>query len=81
MTLAVAVGVSMVVSLTTTPMMCAYFLRPHSHEGHGWLYRANEWVFQSILRLYEITLVGPAASVPDVAGDAGDHLRHRAPLH
>ena len=55
-TLAVAVGVSMVVSLTTTPMMCAYFLRPHSHEGHGWLYRANEWVFQSILRLYEITL-------------------------
>ncbi len=55
-TLAVAVGVSMVVSLTTTPMMCAYLLRPHSHEGHGWLYRANEWVFQSILRLYEITL-------------------------
>jgi multidrug efflux pump len=56
MTLAVAVGVSMVVSLTATPMMCAYLLRPHSHEGHGWLYRANEWVFQSILRLYEITL-------------------------
>jgi multidrug efflux pump len=55
-TLAVAVGVSMVVSLTATPMMCAYILRPHSHEGHGWLYRANEWVFQSILRLYEITL-------------------------
>src|SRR5207249_3130971 len=55
-TLAVAVGVSLVVSLTTTPMMCAYLLRPHSAEGHGWLYRANEWVFQSILRLYEITL-------------------------
>jgi multidrug efflux pump len=55
-TLAVAVGVSLVVSLTTTPMMCAYLLRPHSAEGHGWLYRANEWVFQSILRLYEVTL-------------------------
>src|SRR5439155_24032695 len=55
-TLAVAVGVSLVVSLTTTPMMCAYLLRPHSAEGHGWLYRANEWMFQSILRLYEITL-------------------------
>jgi multidrug efflux pump len=55
-TLAVAVGVSMVVSLTTTPMMCAYLLRSHSHEGHGWLYRANEWVFQSVLRLYELTL-------------------------
>ena len=46
-TLAVAVGVSLVVSLTTTPMMCAYILRAHNHEGHGWLYRANEWVFQS----------------------------------
>jgi multidrug efflux pump len=55
-TLAVAVGVSLVISLTATPMMCAYFLRAHSHEGHGWLYRANERVFQGILRLYEITL-------------------------
>src|SRR5438094_5055297 len=55
-TLAVAVGVSLVISLTTTPMMCAYLLRAHSKEGHGWLYRANEWVFQSILRLYEVTL-------------------------
>jgi len=55
-TLAVAVGVSMAVSLTTTPVMCAYLLRPHSAEGHGWLYRANEWIFQSILRLYEVTL-------------------------
>src|SRR6266851_1114437 len=55
-TLAVAVGVSLVVSLTTTPMMCAYLLRAQSHEGHGWLYRANEWVFQRILRLYEVTL-------------------------
>src|SRR6266702_638563 len=55
-TLAVAVGVSLVVSLTTPPMMWAYLLRPHGAEGHGWLYRANEWVFQSLLRLYEITL-------------------------
>jgi multidrug efflux pump len=55
-TLAVAVGVSLVISLTTTPMMCAYILRAHSHEGHGWLYRANEWVFQSVLHLYEVTL-------------------------
>src|SRR5262245_50537738 len=55
-TLAVAVSVSLVVSLTTTPMMCAYLLRAQSHAGHGRLYRANEWLFQSILRLYEITL-------------------------
>jgi len=37
-------------------MMCAYFLRAHRTEGHGWLYRANERCFQGILRLYEITL-------------------------
>ena len=63
-TLSVAVGVSLVISLTTTPMMCAYFLRAHSDEGHGWLYRASERVFQRVLRLYEITLaLGPTASV------------------
>jgi len=55
-TLAVAVGVSLVISLTATPMMCAYFLRAHRTEGHGWIYRANEWTFQGVLRLYEITL-------------------------
>jgi multidrug efflux pump len=55
-TLSVAVGVSMVVSLSTTPMMCAYLLRAHRHEGHGRLYRASEWVFEGLLRLYEITL-------------------------
>ena len=55
-TLSVAVGMSMLVSLTTTPMMCAYLLRAHGEDEHGWLYRASEWVFQGILWLYEITL-------------------------
>jgi len=50
-TLAVAVGVSLVVSLTTTPMMCALLLRAHREEGHGRLYRASESVFQWSLRL------------------------------
>ncbi len=40
-TLSVAITVSMVVSLTATPMMCAHLLR--QHESHGWMYeRANE---------------------------------------
>ena len=55
-TLSVAVGMSLIVSLTTTPMMCAHLLRASREEDHGRLYRASEWVFQSILRLYEITL-------------------------
>src|SRR5260370_14645839 len=35
-TLSVAIGVSMVVSLTTTPMMCAHLLK--EQKSHGWLY-------------------------------------------
>src|SRR2546428_7808413 len=55
-TLAVAVGVSLVVSLTTTPMMCAHILRAHRAEERSWLYNASERVFEGMLRLYEVTL-------------------------
>src|SRR5262249_46570376 len=55
-TLAVAVGASLVVSLTATPMMCAHILRAHRAEERSWLYNASERVFQGILRLYEVTL-------------------------
>ena len=52
-TLSVAVGISMIVSLTTTPMMCATLLKSHDIHHRGRLYRASEWVFDSIFRLYE----------------------------
>jgi len=55
-TLSVAIGVSMLVSLTTTPMMCATLLRPASQQRHGRFYRASERVFDWILRGYESTL-------------------------
>jgi multidrug efflux pump len=60
-TLSTAIIVSMLISLTTTPTMCAYFLK-HSHdpEGenrHGYLYRASEWLFDGMLWLYRTTLV------------------------
>ena len=53
-TLAVAVLVSMVVSLTATPMMCAHLLK--EHESHGWLYRKSEQAFNRVIRAYGRTL-------------------------
>jgi multidrug efflux pump len=49
-TLSVAIAVSMAVSLTTTPMMCAHLLK--AHASHGWLYRAAERTFNRITSLY-----------------------------
>jgi multidrug efflux pump len=55
-TLAVAIGVSMVISLTTTPMMCAMLLKSRGEKSHGWLYHATERIFERVVGLYEITL-------------------------
>src|SRR3954447_897909 len=57
-TLSVAIGVSMVVSLTTTPMMCATLLRHRRSEEHGRLYRGSERAFDWVLGWYERTLRG-----------------------
>src|SRR5216683_2715822 len=48
-TLSVAIGVSLLVSLTTTPTMCARFLRPPQEERHNFFYRTSEWTFDKIL--------------------------------
>ena len=53
-TLAVAITVSMVVSLTTTPMMCAHLLRQHAE--HGRLYRWSERGFTWVVNTYGRTL-------------------------
>ena len=54
-TLSVAVLVSLVVSLTTTPMMCARLLRPETQK-HGRLYMASERGFQWLHDRYEASL-------------------------
>ena len=53
-TLSAAIAVSMVVSLTATPMMCAHLLREHT--SHGWLYSTSERGFEWIVKLYARTL-------------------------
>ena len=56
-TLSVAIAVSMVISLTTTPMMCAMLLRKRdASKPRGWLYRVSERGFDAIHRFYEVTL-------------------------
>src|SRR5579871_822441 len=52
-TLSVAIGVSLLVSLTTTPTMCAKFLRPpKKDEKHNIFYRTSEWIFDRLLGGY-----------------------------
>ncbi len=51
-TLSIAIAVSLLVSLTITPMMCAKFLRPIEKEQHGRLYRSSERAFDWILETY-----------------------------
>ena len=55
-TLSTSIVVSMIVSLTTTPMMCAYLLKSERAAKHGRLYNASEKVFDSVLSLYRRTL-------------------------
>ena len=55
-TLSVAILMSMVVSLTATPMMCAHMLKEQT--THGWLYRISERGFNSVVGLYGKTLSG-----------------------
>ncbi|HET7441772.1 MAG TPA: multidrug efflux RND transporter permease subunit [Terriglobales bacterium] len=55
-TLSVAIGVSLLVSLTTTPTMCAKFLRSTDEEKHGRLYRFSEDAFNRLLRGYDHSL-------------------------
>jgi multidrug efflux pump len=55
-TLSVAIFISLLVSLTTTPMMCARLLRRSDQEQHGVLYRASDAGFDKIVAFYRYTL-------------------------
>jgi len=53
-TLSVAIAVSLVVSLTTTPTMCAHLLK--EQKSHGWFYRTSERGFNWVIGAYGRTL-------------------------
>jgi len=53
-TLSAAIAVSMVVSLTATPMMCAHLLKEHT--DHGWLYNTTERGFRAVIGGYGSSL-------------------------
>jgi hydrophobic/amphiphilic exporter-1 (mainly G- bacteria), HAE1 family len=52
-TLAMAIFVSLVVSLTLTPMMASRFLRSHKETRHGRIYQWSERAFDAMLHAYE----------------------------
>jgi multidrug efflux pump len=55
-TLSTAIIVSMVISLTTTPTMCAYLLKEEKDQKHGRLYNASEKFFAWMLETYRRSL-------------------------
>lgn len=55
-TIAFAVLVSGLVSLTLTPMLCSRFLKPHGEVKHGRLYNLMEGFFNGMRNFYERTL-------------------------
>jgi len=56
-TLSIAILVSLLVSLTTTPMMCAHLLKSKKDgKKHGRFYNATEKAFQWVLGHYETSL-------------------------
>jgi multidrug efflux pump len=55
-TLSTAIMVSLLVSLTATPMMCAALLKPEVKREHGIIYRTSEGMFTWLHSRYEVTL-------------------------
>ncbi len=57
-TLSCAIVMSLAISLTTTPCMCAHLLKtPREGEKHNWIYRASERFFDGLLWIYRHSLL------------------------
>jgi multidrug efflux pump len=56
MTISISILISLAISLSTTPMMCAALLRGKTGEGHGRVYQISERFFDAMLGYYRRTL-------------------------
>src|SRR5215469_9598686 len=56
MTISISIMISLAISLSTTPMMCAVLLRRETGEGHGRIYQISERFFDAMLGFYRRTL-------------------------
>jgi multidrug efflux pump len=55
-TLSIAIGVSLIVSLTTTPAMCAQMLKSLHEEKHGRAFRFSQKIFDGLQEIYRVAL-------------------------
>jgi multidrug efflux pump len=55
-TLSIAIAVSLVVSLTTTPVMCSQLLKSLGEENHGKAYKFGQRIFDGVQNIYRIGL-------------------------
>lgn len=55
-TLSVAILISLALSVTATPMLCAQLMRAHSPRSSSRILRASEWTFAALQRGYEHSL-------------------------
>ena len=78
--LSVAIAMSMVISLTATPMMCARLLKENRSHGclYNWTERFYQWIISTYASALEVVLRHPALRSGRHAGDDG---RQRLPLH
>jgi len=63
-TLSAAIMISLALSLTTTPMMCARLLRHEPEHDPDSVYQKSERVFKAVLHFYERTLAWALARAP-----------------
>jgi multidrug efflux pump len=66
-TLSTAILVSLVISLTTTPMLCSLLIRYKKEEEHNWFYRTSErgftWLHEQYKRSLQVVLRHPAVTL------------------